>query len=312
MNRTPIIIDCDPGQDDAIMLMMALASRDVLDILGITTAAGNVPLAKTARNARLICELTGQTDIPVYAGCAGPLEGSLKSAEEVHGAEGMNGADIYEPAMPLQDGHAVDFIIKTLRGAARPITIVVTGPMTNIAQVLEQAPDCAVNIKDLVVMAGARSEGGNVTPSAEFNVFADPHAADIVYRAGLPITTIGLDVTHGVISNPARLAAIKAINNKVAETAWSILGPNSFYDQDIYFTDGAPLHDPCTIAYVLRPELFQTKHCNISVETTSELTMGHTSIDFWHRTDRPPNTHWAHGANVDAIYDLLLECLSKY
>ena len=312
MSRTPLIIDCDPGQDDAIMLMMALASRDVLDILGITTVAGNVPLVKTARNARLICELTGQADIPVYAGCAGPLEGSLKSAEEVHGAEGMNGADIYEPTMPLQDGHAVDFITETLRSAARPVTIVVTGPMTNIAQALTKAPDCAANIKELVVMAGARSEGGNVTPSAEFNVFADPHATDIVYRAGVPITTIGLDVTHNVISNPARLAAIKAINNKVAQTAWSILGPNSFYDQDIYFTDGAPLHDPCTIAYVLRPELFQTKLCNISVETNSELTMGHTSIDFWHRTDRAPNTYWAHGANVDAIYDLLLECLSKY
>lgn len=312
MNRTPLIIDCDPGQDDAVMLMMALASRDVLDILGITTVTGNVPLAKTARNARLICELTGQIDIPVFAGCDKPLEGSLKSAEEVHGAEGMNGAKIYEPAMPLQDVHAVDFIIETLREAPRPITIVVTGPMTNIAQVLTKAPDCAANIKELVVMAGARTEGGNVTPSAEFNVFADPHAADIVYRAGVPIITIGLDVTHGVISNPSRLAAIKAINNKVAQTAWSILGPNSFYDQDIYFTDGAPLHDPCTIAYVLAPELFQTKLCNISVETKSELTMGHTSIDFWHRTDRTPNTYWAHSADVDSIYDLLLSCLSRY
>jgi len=294
------------------MLMMALASRDVLDILGITAVAGNVPLAKTARNARIICELTGQTDIPVYAGYAEPLERALMSAEEVHGAEGMNGAEIYEPDMPLQKGHAVDFIIKTLRKAARPVTIVVTGPMTNIAQVLSKAPDCAANIKELVVMAGARTEGGNVTPSAEFNVFADPHAADIVYRAGVPIVTIGLDVTHNVISNPARLSAIKAINNKVAQTAWSILGPNSFYDQDIYFTDGAPLHDPCTIAYVLRPDLFKTKLCNLSVETNSELTMGHTSIDFWHRTGRAPNTHWAYGANVDGIYELLLGCLSCY
>ena len=294
------------------MLMMALAARDALDILGITAVAGNVPLAKTARNARIICELTGQTDIPVYAGCDRPLKRALMSAEEVHGAEGMNGADIYEPDMPLQTGHAVNFIIETLRKAKQPVTIVVTGPMTNIAQVFGKAPDCAANIKQLVVMAGARTEGGNVTPSAEFNVYADPHAADIVYRAGVQVVTIGLDVTHNVISNPARLAAIKAINNKVAQTAWSILGPNSFYDQDIYFTDGAPLHDPCTIAYVLRPDLFQTKLCNLSVETGSELTMGHTSIDFWHRTGRTPNTHWAYGADVDGIYELLLGCLARY
>ncbi|HFB54718.1 MAG TPA: nucleoside hydrolase [Hellea balneolensis] len=295
------------------MLMLALAHRDVLDIVGITTVAGNVGVEKTARNARIICEMCGATDISVFAGCAAPLEHTLATAAEVHGAEGLNGVDIYEPAMPLQDIHAVDFMSQSLHAAApASITIVITGPMTNLATVLEKDPALVTKIKEIIVMGGARTEGGNITPSAEYNIYADPHAAAIIYASGVRTVTIGLDVTHRVLSTPTRLAPLKAIGSKVADAAYSILGPHSFYDQDIYFTDGAPLHDPCTIAYVLKPELFTLRDVNISVETSSPLTRGHTAIDYWHRTNRPKNALWADDIDVEGVYALLSESLKVY
>lgn len=316
MTKTPIIIDCDPGQDDAIMLMMALARRDVLDIAGIITVGGNVSLDKTARNARLICEITGHTDVPVYAGCARPLARDLHTAAEVHGDEGMNGVDIFEPKMPLQKQNGISFLIETLQNApSGHFTMVITGPMTNLACALIQAPEIANAIKEVVIMGGGMQVTGNVTPSAEYNIYADPHAAEIIYKSGLKTITIGLDVTHQVLASTARIEHIKSIPNKVAQTAADILGPYSFFDAQKYGTDGGPLHDPCTIAYVLEPELFQTKFCNIEVETSSELTLGHTAVDFWYGMDektRPKNTHWAFCVDDAGVYDLLFRCLEKY
>lgn len=316
MTKTPIIIDCDPGQDDAIMLMMAFAHRDTLDIRGITTVAGNVSVDKTTRNARIICEVCDQTDIPVYAGCTEPMERKLFTAAEVHGEEGMNGVEIYEPEMPVKKQHAVDFIIETLNAAKDgEITLIVTGPMTNIAVAFERVSEIKSKVKEIILMGGALREGGNVTPSAEFNIFVDPRAAHIVYHSGVKSVTLGLDVTHKVLASKERLAEIKSLGNKVADTACDILGPYSFFDSEKYGTDGGPLHDPCTLAYLLDPSLFKTKFCNIEVECESELTLGHTAVDFWEGMDakeRPKNTHWAYEVDDDGVYKLLNDCLSKF
>lgn len=310
-----IIIDCDPGQDDAINLFLALPkeTNPAYEILAITAVAGNVGLEKTERNARLLCELTGRTDIPVYAGCDAPLKYTLATAEEVHGREGLEGVDIYEPDMPLQSEHAVDLIVKTLlAGEDHSITLVVTGPLTNIAVALQKEPSISQKIKEIVIMGGALREGGNITPSAEFNIYVDPHAAEIVFESGCPLVIFGLDVTHQVLSSLDVLDRIKQVGNPVALAAYSLLTHYGRFDADKYGTDGAPLHDPCTMAYILRPELFKTKACNIRVETESDLTRGHTAVDFWHGTDLPKNCLWAHSVDREGFFDLLIEQLEKY
>ena len=311
MAARPIIIDCDPGQDDAVMLLMALASPDDLDILGITTVAGNVPLALTERNARLIVELAGRRDVPVYAGCSRPMVRELVTAEEVHGRTGIDGFNIHDPAVPLEPRHAVDYLVDTLMAADRPITLVPTGPLTNVAMAMVKEPRIVGRIDEIVLMGGAMREGGNSTPSAEFNILVDPHAAHVVFGCGRPLTAMGLDVTHQVLTTPERLAAVAAIGTPVARQVHAML---EFYDRhDIakYGTNGGPLHDPCTIAYLLRPELFQGKHVNVAIEIHSELTIGQTVVDFWNVTDRPANTNWIHTADAAGFYALMVECLAR-
>lgn len=310
-----LIIDCDPGQDDAINLFLALPKDESpsFEILAITAVAGNVGLDKTERNARLLCELAKRADIPVYAGCAAPLSYPLATAEEVHGREGLEGVDIYEPSMPLQSKHAVDIIIETLLAAdEHSITLVVTGPMTNIAVAIQREPSICSKIEEIVIMGGAMREGGNITPSAEFNVYVDPHAAEIVFESGCPLVIFGLDVTHQVLSSLDVLERIKAVGNPVALAAYNLLTHYGRFDADKYGTDGAPLHDPCTMAYILRPSLFKTKSCNIRVEIDSDLTRGHTAVDFWHGTDLPKNCLWAHAVDREGFFDLLIEQLEKY
>lgn len=310
-----LIIDCDPGQDDAINLFLALAPDESAhyDVLGITVVAGNVGLDKTERNTRLLCELMKRTDIPVYAGCDAPLEYPLATAEEVHGNEGLEGIDIYEPEMALQSQNAVDFIIETLLAAPdRGVTILITGPMTNIAAAMRKNNFILPKIKEIVIMGGALREGGNITPSAEFNIYVDPHAAQTVFDSGCPMVIFGLDVTHQVLSSKDVLDRIKAVGNPVALAAYNLLTHYGRFDEDKYGTDGAPLHDPCTMAYILRPEIFSLKKCNIRVETESDLTRGHTAVDFWHGTDLPKNCLWAHDVNAEGFFDLLIEQLEKF
>ena len=308
-----IIIDCDPGQDDAVALFLAMASPDELDLLGITTVAGNVPLALTQRNARQMCDIAGHPDIPVYAGCAQPMLRPLVTAEYIHGETGINGIDAIEPVTPLRSGHAVDFIIESLLDAdAASITLVPTGPLTNIATAIEKEPTILSRIEQIVLMGGAMREGGNRTPSAEFNILVDPEAADIVFRCGRPITALGLDVTHQVLSTEDRVERIKSLKNPVAQATAGMLRFFHRYDTEKYSSQGTPLHDPCTIAYLLRPDLFEGKMCNISVETKSELTLGHTAIDFWHVTDRPVNANWIYAVDSDGFYDLLTERLARF
>ena len=308
-----IIIDCDPGQDDAVALLLAFASPDELELLGITTVGGNVPLALTQRNARMMCDLAGVQNIPVYAGCADPLERRLQTAEAIHGATGINGIDVFEPVTPLQSQHAVDFIIDTLLAADEAsITLVPIGPLTNIATAISREPKILRSIEQIVVMGGAMREGGNRTPSAEFNILVDPQAADIVFRCDRPIIAMGLDVTHQVLSTKDRVDRIKALANPVAIDTAAMLSFFDRYDTVKYTSKGAPLHDPCTVAWLLKPELFEGKQCNISIETQSELTMGHTAVDFWHVTDRPINTTWIYKVDADGFYDLLIERLDRY
>ena len=313
MSRQHIIIDCDPGQDDAVALFLAMASTGELEILGITAVAGNVPLELTQRNVRLMCDIAGHGDIPVFAGCDRPMVRELLTAEKVHGKTGIDGIDIAEPRTPLQEQHAVDFIVATLRAAEdESVTLVPTGPLTNIGTVIDRAPDVLPKIRQLVIMGGAMREGGNYSPSAEFNILVDPHAAAIVFNCGRPITSMGLDVTHQVLSTRARVERIRQLGNPVAAATAGMLGFFERHDSKKYGVEGAPLHDPCTIAWLLDPELFEGKFCNLSVETTSELTMGHTAIDFWHVTDRPHNVNWIYSVDADGFYDLLTERLARF
>ena len=306
-------MDCDPGQDDAVALFLAMSSPDELEVLGITTVAGNVPLELTQRNARMMCDIAQRYDMPVFAGCDRPMTVPPITAEYIHGDTGIDGVEVFNPETPLQERHAVDFIIETLLAADdASVTLVPTGPMTNIATALRRAPEICGRVEQIVAMGGAMREGGNRSPSAEFNVLADPHAAEIVYNCGRPVTAMGLDVTHQVLSTRERVARIRKVGNSVAEATAGMLSFFHRYDTKKYGTEGAPLHDPCTVAWLLRPDLFRTKRCNVSVETDSTLTLGHTAVDFWQVTDRPPNVDWTYDVDADGFYDLLVERLGRY
>lgn len=313
MTARPIIIDCDPGQDDAVALLLALASPDELRIVGITCVAGNVPLDLTQRNARRICELTGRAEMQVFAGCPAPMVRPLKTAEAVHGESGLDGVDLPEPTMPLQDRHAVEFIIDTCLSAQDgEITFCPTGPMTNVATALVQAPEIRAKVREIVFMGGTAINPGNTTPVAEFNVYVDPHAAQVVMQSGIKLTMLGLDVTHKAITTPERLAAIRAIGSPVAE---AVAGMLEFYDRhDIerYGMPGGPLHDPCVIAYLLAPDIFMGRDCHVEVETASELTIGQTVVDWWGVTGLAPNCHVVDHLDSEAFYGLLIERLGRF
>ncbi len=305
--KSPLIIDCDPGVDDAIALFLAFAND--LPLLGITTVAGNVPLDLTFGNARKICALA-KSNVPVFAGCPRPLMRPLATAEEVHGATGLQGATLPEPTAVKPTQHAVDFLITTLLNASEPITIAALGPLTNLAIALIQSPQIADHIDQLVIMGGSLSQG-NITPSAEFNIYVDPHAAHIVLSAGIPTTLITLDSTHQVLTTPQRLAAIRALNNPISTAAAGML---SFYGQsDLarYGLPGAPLHDPCVIAYLLQPQLFTTKTVNVAVETTGEHSLGRTVVD-WYGDSKESTIKVVETVDAEGLYDLLITSLSRF
>jgi inosine-uridine nucleoside N-ribohydrolase len=313
VTKQRVIIDCDPGQDDAVNLLLALAPGARLEVLGITAVAGNVPLALTERNARLMCDVAGRSDVPVYAGCAKPLTRELITAENVHGRSGIDGIEIVEPKCPLQPQHAVDYLVASLRDAeADSITLVPTGPLTNIAAAIQREPGILKAVNRIVLMGGAMREAGNTTPSAEFNILVDPHAAKIVFGCGKPLTVFGLDVTHQVLASRERVANIRAIDTAPAQATAGMLEFFSRFDSVKYGADGAPLHDPCTIAFLLAPELFEAKACNIEIETESLLTMGHTAVDFWGVSGRAVNADWVYKADADGFYELLSAQLASY
>ena len=311
MAARSIIIDCDPGQDDAVMLLLALASPEELDVRGITTVAGNVPLDLTQRNARIMCDLAGRTEVPVYAGCPRPMVRDLITAEAVHGQTGIDGIELFDPETPLQRQHAVDFLVEALMTAPQPITLVPAGPLTNIALALVKEPRIAANIAQIVLMGGAWREGGNSSPAAEFNILVDPHAAHVVLTCGRPIVVMSLDVTHQALTTPDRLAAIGAIDTCVGRAVRKMLEFYDRHDIEKYGMPGGPLHDPCTIAYLLRPDLFAGKELHVAVDTTSEASMGATLVDYWGVTGNAPNATWMHTIDADSFYTLLIERLAR-
>jgi purine nucleosidase len=307
----PRKIIIDPGQDDAFAILLALASPE-LQVLGITTVAGNVPLDKTTRNARVICELAGRPEIAVFAGSDRPLRRDLVTAEYVHGKTGLDGADLPEPTMPVQDQHGVDFIIETLRReAAGSVTLCPLGPLTNIANAFNRAPDIIEKVQEIVLMGGAYFECGNVTPAAEFNIYVDPEAADIVMKSGAPIVIMSLDVTHQIIVTRPWINQIASLGTQVGMAAAGWADFFSKYDSEKYNNDGAPLHDPTVIAYLLRPDLFTGRHINVEIETTSPLTLGMTVADWWRVTDRKPNAMFMGKVDATGFFDLLTERLAR-
>ena len=306
-----IIIDTDPGQDDAIAILAALASPEI-EVLGICTVAGNVPLALTTRNALKICELAGRTDMPVHAGAAAPLRRPLVTAEEVHGETGLNGPDLPAPQMRVGEQHAVDFTIETLRREAEgTVTLCVLGPMTNVALAFERAPDVVPRVAQIVAMGGGRSEGGNITPVAEFNIYADPHAARAVMASGVPIVLHPLDVTHRAVTSDDRISAFRALGTRAGNAVAELLAFAQAFDMERYGTDGGPLHDPNVIAFLLRPEIYRGRFVNVEVETESELTMGQTVVDWWGATERPRNVHYITAVDDAALFSLLVERIGR-
>lgn len=307
-----IIIDTDPGQDDAAAIMLAFGSPEALDVLGVTTVAGNVPLPLTARNARIVCELCGRPDVKVFAGADAPLKRPLVTAEHVHGRTGLDGPDFDEPTMPLQEKHAVDFIVDTLRSEpAGTVTLCTLGPLTNVALALQQAPDIAGRVAELVMMGGGFFEGGNITPAAEFNIYVDPEAADVVFRSGIPIVMMPLDVTHKVMTLKSRVAKIRAIGTAPAIALVEMLEFFERFDVEKYGSDGGPLHDPTVIAYLLRPELFGGRDCNVMIETSSPLTAGMTVVDWWQVTGRAHNARVMREVDADGFFELLTERVAR-
>ncbi|WP_172295757.1 nucleoside hydrolase [Pseudoruegeria sp. HB172150] len=307
-----IIIDTDPGQDDAIAILLALASPDELDVLGVTTVAGNIPLALTSRNARVVCELAGKPEVTIFAGCDKPMTRDLLTAEYIHGKTGLDGADLPEPAMPLQDKHGVDFIIDTLRAEpAGMVTLCTLGPMTNVGTAFHRAPDIVEKVAEVVIMGGAYFEVGNVTPAAEFNIYVDPEAADIVLKSGCSIVMQSLDITHKALILPSRLADFRSIGTPVGDAVAGWLDFFERYDMEKYGAEGGPLHDPTVIAYLLKPELFTGRHINVEIETQSQLTLGMTVADWWRVTDRKPNVTFMGTIDADGFYALLIERLAR-
>ncbi|MCA0927284.1 nucleoside hydrolase [Ruegeria profundi] len=307
-----IIIDTDPGQDDAVAILLALASPEEIEVLGITAVAGNVPLELTAKNARIVCELAGKTHIPVYAGCDRPLKRPLVTAEHVHGKTGLDGPVLPDPQMALTDGHAVEFIIDTLRkNKPGTVTLCPLGPLTNIATAFQKTPDIIDRVQEIILMGGAYFEVGNITPTAEFNIYVDPEAADIVFKSGVPTVVMPLDVTHKALVTKQRNDAFRALVTKVGQAVAEMTDFFERFDKEKYGSEGAPLHDPCVTAYLIRPELFSGRHINVQIETQSELTMGMTVADWWGVTDRPPNALFIGDIDADGFFDLLTERLAR-
>ena len=307
-----IIIDTDPGQDDAVAILLALASPEDLDVLGLTVVAGNVPLLATAKNALMICELAGKPDTKVFAGCDRPMGRPLVTAEHVHGETGLDGPSLPDPIMQLQGQHAVEFIIETLRSEPTgSITLCALGPLTNIATAFQKAPDIVASVRELVLMGGAYFQVGNITPTAEFNIYVDPQAANIVFKSGIAITVMPLDVTHRALVTKPRNDAFRSLGTSVGIAVAEMTDFFERFDKEKYGSEGAPLHDPCVTAYLLKPELFTGRMINVEIETISELTMGMTVADWWRVTQRPPNAMFIGDLDDDRFFDLLTKRLAR-
>lgn len=307
-----LIIDTDPGADDVVALLLALASPEELNVLAITTVAGNVRLDKTSRNARLAREWAGREDVPVYAGAPKPLVRTPIYAENIHGQEGLPGVTVHEPAKGLAEGNAVDYLINTLRKASpHSVTIAMLGPQTNLALALIQAPEITQGIKEVVVMGGAHFNGGNITPAAEFNLFADPHAAQVVLASGVKLTYVPLDVTHKILTSEQRLKQIEALNNGAGKLVKGILDEYVKADMVHYGLPGGPVHDASVIAWLLKPELFSGRQVNLVIDSRDGPTFGQTIADWYGTLGHDKNVFWVENGDAQGFFDLLSQRLAR-
>ncbi|MFL4558386.1 pyrimidine-specific ribonucleoside hydrolase RihA [Yersinia kristensenii] len=310
MSRS-IIIDCDPGHDDAIALILALASPE-LNVQAVTTCAGNQTPDKTLRNALRILTLLERQDIPVAGGALKPLLRELIIADNVHGESGLDGPSLPDPSFAPQAENAVELMARILRDSPHPVTLVATGPLTNVALLLAGHGALAAKIDRIVMMGGAVMLG-NWTPAAEFNIFVDPEAADRVFKSGIPITMAGLDVTHQAQVMDEDIDRIRQLNNPIAEVVAGLLDFFMLYHrQERWGFQGAPLHDPCTIAWLLAPELFTSIERWVGIETRGEYTQGMTVVDYYQLTDNKPNAEVLMDIDRKGFIDLLVERIARY
>lgn len=308
-DRRKIIIDCDPGHDDAIAILLAAASPKV-ELIGITTVAGNAEVDKTTVNALKVCEIAGLHDVPVARGAGQPLVRQRETAPDIHGDSGMDGPMLPEPTKTIVEEHAVDFIIRELLQSDGDITLVPTGPLTNIAMALRKEPAIAPKIREIVLMGGGTF--GNWTPAAEFNIFVDAEAAKVVFESGVPIAMFGLDLTHQALATPEVQKRIKEIGNPVSDFVEELL---QFFMQtykEVFGFDGAPIHDACCVAYCIDPSVFTCRKLHVDIETKGEFTYGMTVVDTLGTTGKEPNAHVALELDIDKFWNLMINALTFY
>jgi purine nucleosidase len=303
-----IIIDTDPGQDDAFAILFALGSPEELEVVGITTVGGNVPLALTATNALKVVELAGRPDVPVFAGCPAPMVRKLITAEYVHGETGLDGADLPEPVTPLQVEHAVNYLTRTIMDAPEgELTVCTLGPMTNLAMAMTMEPRIIPRIREVVLMGGGFFEGGNATPAAEFNIFVDPHAAHKVFHSGVPVTMAPIDCTYSAQMTPEWLDQLRATGSRAAIEAANMADFFRQYGSHKFPTAARPIHDACVTGYLLAPNIYEQRQCNVTVDIVSPETIGMTVVDWWHVTGRPKNCNVLRRIEPAPFFELMLE-----
>jgi len=303
-----IIIDTDPGQDDAFAILFALGSPAELEVLALTAVGGNVPVAKTAYNAQQVVELAGRPDVPVYAGCSRPMLRPLVTAEYVHGESGLDGTVLPPPSAPLGKQHAVNYLVETLMAAPEgEITVCTLGPMTNLAMAMVLEPRIVPRIREVVSMGGGFFEGGNATPAAEFNIWVDPHAASVVFNSGVPITIAPIDCTYTAQAGPEWIAALRATGGRAAIEAANMIDFYRQYGAHKFKTEARPIHDACVTGYLLAPHLYEGKLCNVTIDITSPETIGMTVVDWWDVKKAPKNCNWLRRVDADAFLALMLE-----
>jgi pyrimidine-specific ribonucleoside hydrolase len=305
-----VVLDCDPGHDDAMAILLA-AATPAIELEAITTVAGNQTLEKVTLNARRVCSTAGITGVPVAAGCDRPLTRAPIVAGDIHGASGLDGVDWDEPRVPVDPRNGVDLIIERAAADERPLTIVAVGPLTNVATALLRAPSIAAGLERIAIMGGAIGLG-NRTPSAEFNIYADPEAADVVFGSGVPITLVPLEVTHRALATEAVLDRIAALNTPVARMSVALMRYFAETYRRVFGFAAPAVHDPCAVAAVIDPAIVATRHMNVEVDTASDLSLGRTVCDVYGTTGRQPNADVGMDLDVERFWDLTIAGLAAY
>jgi inosine-uridine nucleoside N-ribohydrolase len=305
----PTIVDCDPGHDDMVAILLA-AAHSRIDLLAITTVAGNGTLERTTHNARAVCSLAGIRDVPIAAGAPGPLVGKLRTAAHVHGESGLEGAELPDPDVPLAPGHAVELMARLLREATEPVTLVPTGPLTNVALLLRTYPNLAERVREIVLMGGSAGVG-NVEPLAEFNVYVDPEAADVVFSSGLPVTMCGLNVTHQALATEAVLERLRGLGTPLADTVVRLLSFFRDRYRDLWGLPAPPVHDPVAVARVIDPELVRCEEAHVAVELRGTHTRGATVCDRFGVRGLTPNARVAMELDAPGFWELIVAAVDR-